>query len=153
MRPTLALALFCGLGAAGCATLGDLPGVDLADPQWEVWRGQALWRPESERPAVAGELIAARHSAGDVFVSFSKPPLPLFTARTRGRAWRIEFAARERSYSGRGRPPKRFVWFRLPDLLAGAGEPAGWHSERTAVGEWTLRHAGRGETLRLVLDP
>lgn len=149
LAPTLLL-----LAGLGCATAGvPLPEVDLSGPGWTVWTGQALWRPGARRPALAGELIVARRDDGDVLVSFSKPPLPLFTAQTSGGRWRIDFVAKGRAYGGRGRPPKRFVWFRLPEILAGAPAPPRWEVGRPADGEWTLVHRGRGETIRLVLDP
>lgn len=146
-----ALLLLAGLGCA--AAPAPLPEVDLSRPGWTVWSGQALWRPGAGRPALAGELIAARRDDGEVLVSFSKPPLPLFTAQAAGGRWRIDFVAKGRAYGGRGRPPRRFVWFRLPEILAGAPAPPRWEVGRPADDEWTLVHRGRGERIRLVLDP
>jgi len=144
------------LWLAGCATVGPLPEVDLDQPEWSVRTGQALWKRKGDARPLAGEVIVARHEDGDVLVSFSKPPLPLFTARTAGtknRSWQIDFVRRGRSYSGRGRPPKRFVWFDLPGVLAGAPAPQGWTLERQADDEWLLTQGKSGETIRLVLDP
>lgn len=138
---------------AGCATVGPLPEADLDQPQWSVQTGQALWKRKGDARPIAGEVILARHEDGDVLVSFSKPPLPLFTARTKDGAWRIDFVRGGRAWSGHGRPPKRFVWFRLPDVLAGAPAPKGWLAERVADDEWLLTHGKSGETIRLVLDP
>ena len=149
------LALSAILGGAallGCATVGALPEVDLEAPEWSVRTGQALWKPRAGRPSLAGEVIVARHENGDVLVSFSKPPLPIFTAQTEGRTWRIDFVERGRSYSGRGRAPRRFLWFRLPELLDGAEPPTSWQVE-TGDGIWSFTHRGSGENLRVVLDP
>lgn len=137
----------------GCATVGPLPEVDLDAPAWSVRTGQALWKRKGDAPPIAGEVIVARNEDGDVLVSFSKPPLPLFTARTEGRAWRIDFVRGGRAFSGHGRPPKRFVWFALPGVLAGDPAPQGWRTKREADDEWLLTSGKSGETIRLVLDP
>lgn len=145
---------------AGCATVGPtidpLPEVDLDAPAWTVRTGQALWKRQDDATPLAGEVLVARHQDGDVLVSFSKPPLPLFTARTAGGkdgAWRIDFVRGGRAFSGHGRPPKRFVWFALPGVLAGGPAPKGWRVERPADDEWLLTSGKSGETIRLVLDP
>lgn len=143
----LALGLLCG-----CSTLGTLPPVDLSEPGWTVWNAQALWKRTEDRAALAGELIVARHDNGNVLVSFSKPPLPIFTAQSTAGAWKIDFVERGRSYSGRGRPPRRFIWFSLPQVLSGRPPPAGWRVETAREGELELLHRG-GERIRLVLDP
>ena len=39
---------------------------------------------------------------------------------------------RDRSYAGKGKPPARFIWFRLPDILGGEPAPAGWVLEAKA---------------------
>ncbi len=150
-KPALALLCLLTLLLAGCAGL-TLPEVNLDAPGWETWIGQALWKPAADRPSLAGELIVARRTSGEVLVSFSKPPFPIFTAQTSAAAWRLDFVERGRSYSGQGRPPKRFVWFRLPALLADAEAPRGWQVEHPAADEWTLEHEGRGEVIRIVLD-
>ncbi len=135
----------------GCATARPMPEVDLERPGWTVWTGQAAWQPGGDRPRVAGELIAARHVNGDVLVSFAKPPLPIFTAHTAGRLWRLDITGR-RSYGGQGRPPKRFVWYRLPAVLEGGAAPKNWRLERPFDDELVLRHASSGEWIRVVLD-
>jgi hypothetical protein len=140
------------LGLGACATLHSLPEVDLSDPAWTVWRSQALWKPESGRPALAGDLIAARHSNHDVLVSFSKSALPIFTAQTAGEYWRIDFVERARFYSGRGEPPKRFIWFRLPSLFGGGAVPREWKMTGAAGGEWSILNQRTGESIRVVFD-
>jgi hypothetical protein len=138
---------------AGCASAPPLPSVDLDAPGWTVWTGQAVWQSRSDRPAIAGELIVARHESGDVLISFAKPPLEIFTARTSGTWWRLDFVDREKPYSGSGRPPRRFIWFRMPELLAGAPPPEAWLVEETEAGELSLANRRTGESLRIVLDP
>ena len=129
-----------------------MPEVDLDDPKWTIWEGQALWTPRSGMTAVAGELIAARNPQGEVLVSFSKSPFPIFTAQTSGRFWRIDLVDKGRSYSGIGRPPEKFVWFRFPDLFKGAEAPKQWEVHQARDGEWSISNRKTGETIRVVLD-
>jgi hypothetical protein len=139
-------------GLTACASAPPLPDVDLLDPKWTVWKGQAVWKQRADRPALAGDLIAARHSNGDLFVSFTKSAFPIFTARTAGPYWRIDFVERERFYTGKGGPPERFVWFRLPDLLMGDASPRDWEVEAYGSGEWSMVNHRTGESIRVVLD-
>jgi hypothetical protein len=136
----------------GCSRLVSLPDVDLDNPEWTVWEGQALWTPRSGLTALAGDLIVARNADGDVLVSFSKSPFPVFTAQTSGSLWRIDFIDKGRSYSGLGRPPKKFIWFKLPDLLQGASPPKHWDVRQSADNEWSMVNRKTGETIRVVLD-
>jgi hypothetical protein len=129
-----------------------MPQVDLADAEWTVWSGQAVWRPRAERPSLAGELIVARNIRGDVLINFSKPPFSIFTAQTSEGSWKIDFIESERSYSGKGRPPKRFVWFYLPEILGGAPPPENWTAESAAGDEWKITNTKTGETIKLVID-
>jgi hypothetical protein len=130
----------------------SLPDVDLDDPGWTVWEGQALWTPRSDVTALAGDLIVARNGDGDVLVSFSKSPFPVFTAQTEGNMWRIDFIDKGRSYYGIGRPPKKFIWFRFPDLLEGAPPEKHWQVDRVGDGEWSMVNRKTGESIRVVLD-
>lgn len=137
----------------GCSKIVSLPEVDLDDPGWTVWEGQALWTPRSDLTALAGDLIVARNPDGDVLVSFSKSSFPIFTAQTEDNKWRIDFIDKGRSYSGIGRPPKKFVWFRLPDLLQGVSLSKPWEVDEVADREWSMVNRKTGETIRVVLDP
>lgn len=137
--------------ALGCAARNMVP-VDLSEPDWTVWRGQAVWSPGADQPPLAGELIVARHRSGDVLIDFSKPPFPIFTAWTASRSWRIDFVDRGRSRSGRGRPPQRFVWFRIPAILDGALPTGDWLAERVGENRWSFVNDRTGESIRLVLD-
>ncbi len=138
---------------AACASVAPLPEVDLADPAWQVWTGQALSQPDAQRSRLAGDILVAKHRNGDVYVSFTKTPLPIFSARTAGEHWRIDFVERDRSYAGKGKPPARFIWFRLPDILGGEPAPAGWVLEAKAPDEILLSHPDSAESIRVVLDP
>lgn len=137
----------------GCVGVGDLPQIDPYEPGWTMWSGQALWVPRQGQPALAGELLVAQHANGDVLVSLSKPPVPLFTAQAADRRWRIDFAEAGRSYSGRGRPPERFVWFQIPAILHGAPPPKPWQVSANSDRGLVLNQPQTGEAIRLVLDP
>ena len=117
-----------------------------------MWTGQALWTPEGDRPPIAGEVIIARRKSGEIFVSFSKPPLPIFTARALAGHWRIDFVDAGQSHAGRGEPPRRFVWFALPTLLEGGPPTGDWTSEKLDGAQWSIRNTNTGEAIRLVLD-
>ena len=136
----------------GCSRVVSLPEVDLDNPGWTVWEGQVLWKPRADRESLAGDLIVARNADGDVLVSLSKSPFPIFTAQTSGMLWRIDFIDKGRSYTGFGRPPSKFIWFRLPALIDGASPPKNWEVRKAADGGWTISNRKTGETIRVVLD-
>jgi len=129
-----------------------LPPVDLDQAGWTRWSGQAVWRSGADRPAIAGDVILARHESGDVLVHFSKAPFPIFTARTAGSRWSIEFIERGQSHSGSGKPPKRFVWFYVPGLLEGEAAPGRWQVEHDGDQRWSFLDEGSHESIRLILD-
>lgn len=135
-----------------CSTGVRLPEVDLSAPGWTVWSGQALWKAEADRPAIAGEIVLARHNNGDVLISFAKPPLPIFTAQTSGKRWKIDFIHTQRTHSGTGGPPSRFIWFQIPSLLQDATAPKGWRVLAVDDPIWELQNPDSGEHIRLVLD-
>ena len=147
-------AIVLALMISGCVFIGDLPPVDLADPGWTTWTGQATWRRKADVPRLAGDVVAAYHSNGDVFVNFSKAALPIFTAHTADGKWQIEFVERGRNFSGRGDPPKRFAWFQLPALLADRdAEIDDWTVDWRADDELVLENPETGERMHLFLDP
>jgi hypothetical protein len=61
--------------------------------------------------------------------------------------WQIEFDAGDYRRGGRGQPPARFVWFQLPQALAGAGVMRGWRFECTSTNAWRLENLHTSETL------
>ena len=135
-----------------CSKHLPLPEVDLSAPGWTVWTGQALWKPGADRAAIAGDIVLARHSNGDVLISFAKPPVPIFTAQTAEKAWRLDYAYAQKSHTGSGRPPTRFVWFQIPAMLQDSTVPKGWRMMTTADSVWELDNLDTGEHIRLVLD-
>ena len=135
-----------------CSKHLPLPEVDLSAPGWTVWTGQALWKPGADRAAIAGDIVLASHDNGDVLISFAKPPVPIFTAQTAGKVWRIDHAHVQRSHTGSGQPPTRFVWFQIPAMLQDSIVPKGWRMLATADSVWELDNPDSGEHIRLVLD-
>lgn len=141
---------------SGCALIRpELPATDLSQPQWSVRSGQAVWQPaQAGAPRLVGDLIMAESDSGELYLNFTKAPLPLFTARRWGWRWAIRFVEEDRAYGGYGPPPReRFIWFALPDIVAGQAPPSGWEVERMPQHIWQLRHAASGESLRVVLRP
>lgn len=135
-----------------CSSGAPLPEVDLSAPGWTVWNGQALWKAETDRSAIAGEIVLARHDNGDVLISFAKPPVPIFTAQTSGKRWKIDFIHTQDTYWGTGGPPSLFVWFQIPSLLQDATVPEGWQVIAVDDAIWELQDPHSGEQIRLVLD-
>jgi hypothetical protein len=139
-----ALGLMLG---AGCRTAQPLPPADFSTPGWHIQQGQAVWKPSSDRPELAGDLLLATNANGNVFLQFSKTPFPLVTARISGSQWQIEFGADKFSRQGRGVPPDRFAWFQLPRALLGAGPGSHWKFTPPASSAWRLENPHTGETL------
>lgn len=144
--------LLCVMLLSSCSTSVLLPEVDIAAPGWTVWSGQALWKAAAERPAIAGEIVLARHDNGDVLINFAKPPVPIFTAQSSGANWKIDFIYNQNTYSGTDGAPSRFVWFRIPSLLQSAIVPKGWQVQVAHKPVWELLDPHSGEHIRLVLD-
>ena len=94
-----------------------MPPADFSAPGWRVQQGQAVWKPSSSRPELAGDLLLATNVNGNFFIQFSKMPFPLATAQVSGDQWQIEFGADQYAWHGRGTPPDRFGWFQLPRAL------------------------------------
>jgi hypothetical protein len=141
------LALLIAVFVAGCRTAPPLPPADFSAPGWRVRQGQAIWKPSSSRPELAGDLLFATNTNGDFFVQFSKMPFSLATAQTSGEQWQIEFGADEYSWHGRGTPPNRFAWFQLPRALPGANPDGNWRFKNVTTNSWRLENPHTGETL------
>jgi hypothetical protein len=141
------LALLIAVLAAGCRTAPPLPPADFSAPGWRVQQGQAVWKPSSSRPELAGDLLLATNANGNFFVQFSKIPFPLATAQMSGGQWQIEFGADRFSCHGNGTPPDRFVWFQLPQALLGENLHGDWHFQNAMTNSWRLENAHTGETL------
>jgi hypothetical protein len=147
LRPGRLPLLLMAVLAAGCRTGPPLPPADLSAPGWRVQQGQAVWKPSSNRPELAGDLLLATNVNGNFFVQLSKMPFPLATAQISGEQWQIEFGADKYSWRGRGTPPDRFAWFQLPRALLDTNASRGWKFTHPASSSWRLENPRTGETL------
>lgn len=143
----VSLALLLAILVAGCRTTPPLPPADFSAPGWRVQQGQAVWKPSSNRPELAGDLLLATNANGNFFIQFSKMPFPLATAQISGGCWQIEFGADKFSWHGRGTPPGRFAWFQLPPALLDANLNGNWKFNRVETDSWRLENPRTGETL------
>src|SRR2546422_5254946 len=64
------------LGCCACRTVPPLAPANLSEPGWTMREGQAVWRPKTEGPEIAGELLVAIHRTGETYLQFTKTPLP-----------------------------------------------------------------------------
>ena len=148
IRPGVLPLFLLAVLAAGCRTTSSLPPADFSAPGWRVQQGQAVWKPSSHRPELAGDLLLATNANGNFFVQFSKMPFPLATAQISGGQWQIEFGADQYSWHGRGAPPDRFAWFQLPRALLGTNHAGGnWKFTQPASDSWRLENPRTGESL------
>ena len=121
--------------------------VDLADPSWTIRQGQAVWRPKSGATEVAGELLVARSPAWGDFVRFSKGPVEVVVARQTTEGWQLDLPSFDKSFSGRGHPPKRVGWFQLTDFTFLDPGDGPWRWEISPNLEWSLENSRTGERL------
>lgn len=145
--PLLALA-FAG---PACVTR-PMPPWDIAAPGWQRHGFAAVWRPDSQSPEIAGELLLAEHPDGSRWVQFSKQGLPVVVARSGAAGWEIGSPLRKRTFRGTGRPPGRIVWFRIRRDGPGSGTDGGWTATTGPDGRggWILERARTGERLEVV---
>ena len=135
------------LVCAGCRTAAPLPPADFSAPGWRLQQGQAVWKPSTSRPELAGDLLLATNVNGNLFIQFSKLPFPLATAQVAGDQWQIEFGADKFRWHGRGTPPTRFTWFQLPHALRDPNLGGDWKFTRVETNSWRLENSRTGETL------
>jgi hypothetical protein len=151
--PLVLLLLAVVLTGAGCMTSMSKSLFTASGPGWTVQEGQALWRPGSKYPELAGEIVMARHEDGRCGIQFAKTTLPVVLAQTTGTNWLIQFPPQQLSFGGRGAPPRRFTWLYLHDALAGRELPKNFNFQRKPDGGWRLENARTGETLEGFLTP
>jgi hypothetical protein len=147
LKKIIYFALLVLFSCAGCRTMPPLPPADFSAPGWRVQQGQAIWKPSSSRPELAGDLLLATNVNGNFFIQFSKIPFPLATAQISGDQWQIEFGADKFSWHGRGSPPNRFSWFQLPRALLGGNLDGNWKFIRVETNSWRLENPRTGESL------
>jgi len=144
----LAVAVALALAnAVGCRSLPPATPVDLSEPGWTISHGQAIWHPKSGADGIAGELFVGLHADGRSVVQFTKTPLLLVEAQRGANFWRIQFCAQNRSYAGRGQPPRGLLWLQLPQGLAGHHLEGDWRFTQHGGGSWRLENRRTGEAL------
>jgi hypothetical protein len=146
----IGLLLCAGLAlllASGCSLLRPkLPPVNLKEPGWTVHEGQAVWHRPSSKIDLAGEVLVATRADGSAFVQFTKSPFPLIEAQAVPGKWTFKIPPENKSYGGRGKPPKRLIWLFLPRALAGQLPPENW-TWRDNDNRWNLENHVTGEAL------
>jgi hypothetical protein len=133
--------------------LPPFPAANLQDPIWTVREGQAVWQAKRGAPEIAGEVLLATSRDGRTFVQFSKTPFPFVIVQTRSEGWQAELPTQNKRYSGRGKPPKRLIWFYLPKLLEGEAPPRGWTWESLDGKSWRLENRRAGESIEGYFAP
>jgi len=138
----------------GCRTVPELPAVDPSQAGWQMRQGQAVWKPNTNAPELAGELIWATHPDGRFLLQFLKTPIVMVEAQGSDEAWRISFPARERTIRGsRGRSPsQRLGWLYLAKALQGETLDHPWSFKRAGE-KWTFANARTGEMIEGYLRP
>lgn len=135
-----------------CRTPPPLPSIQLSEPGWHLRQGQAVWRPGRGKPELAGDLLFAAHNDGRFWIQFTKTPFPLVTARRDGTVWQIEFQGHH-PFSGKGEPPKRFVWFEVPRIAAEQTPASPWRMEKISKESWRIENPRTGESLEGFVGP
>ncbi|MBC8097537.1 MAG: hypothetical protein H7Y43_17165 [Akkermansiaceae bacterium] len=134
------------LAMTGCRTATPLSPVDLSEPGWKSFHGEAIWRAKLNAPEIAGELLLATNASGRTFVQFTKTPFPFVIAQSTTNGWQIESPVENRRYAGRGTPPARVIWFQLPRAHAGLPLPERW-AWKQSESDWRLENPASGERL------
>jgi hypothetical protein len=148
----LTLAALAWLGG-GCMTSPDKTLFSTTGPGWTVQQGQAIWKPGSKYPELAGEIVLAQNPDGRSSLQFTKTLLPVTLAQTTTTNWLIQFPPQRMGFTGRGQPPTRFVWLHLAAALAGRTLPEVYHFQRTQDGGWRLENQRTGEFVEGFLSP
>jgi hypothetical protein len=134
------------LSLAACRTGAPLPKVNLSEPGWKVFQGQAVWQMKRDGSGISAEILLAVKADGQTLVQFTKTPFPFVVAQSTTNAWRMEFPAQNKSYSAPGKTPSRAIWFQLSRAVSDLTLPKGWRwtvSQR----DWRLENISTGESL------
>jgi len=129
------------------------PPIDLTSPGWNIREGQAVWRPQAGAEGVAGELLVATKPDGRSVVQFTKTPFPFIVAQRTAEGWQAQIIPRNKTYSGRGKPPARLLWLHLPEALSHGSALNGFRFTTNAAGGWRFERSATGESLEGYLEP
>lgn len=143
------------LPTTGCRAGRSHRSALVADSNWRLRQGQAVWRPDRKAPEITGDLLFAAGAAGSGFLlEFSKPALPMVRVIRRPEGWEIHATGRG-NYRGRRAPP-RLAWFQLGRLFLGERLDGDWKGacdDASTGGHWWLENTRTGERLEGFLNP
>ncbi len=145
------LVLLASLAACRTGPILQSPNIDAKS--WTIRRGQAVWQRDRKAPPIAGELLVATNPDGQFLVQFTKTPFPTVIAQAAPTQWQVQFFPQGWTFSGRGEPPGKWVWFQLPRALAGAKRTLDWSFHAQAKDAWRLENLRTGESLEGYLAP
>jgi hypothetical protein len=111
-------------------------------------QAQAIWRPDSDKPEIVGDLLFATQAEGSAFAQFWKT-FPIASARVSRDGWAIEFPPQRRRYSGRGSGPDRVVWIELLRVLNAEPPAAPWTVVKPSTDVLLLENGKSGESLEV----
>jgi hypothetical protein len=148
----LFLPLLWLLHGPGCASAPPTRPIDLSAPGWTVRQAQAVWQPSSDKPEITGDVVLSTHPSGAAYLQFSKA-LPIATARHDADSWEIEFPPENKRFSGRGEPPRRFVWLQLLRALDGERISDRWQLSHPSEMFIALEDEHTGERLQVHFAP
>lgn len=117
-----------------CAKTPTLPKIDLQQPSWTIWTGQAIWETSLDKTLnqentvnkkISGDVLLAYNDSGDVVAQMTKGPIEIFychaitsTEHTNDRPqWLLRSVDTETTYNRWGQPPTQFIWFQIPKWL------------------------------------
>jgi hypothetical protein len=138
------IAAFTFIFALTACHTPPLPKVNLSEPGWKIFQGQAVWKANHDAPEISGEILLAQKSDGQNFVQFTKTPFPFAIAQSTTNAWRLEIPMQNETFGAPGKTPSRIIWFQLAHAVAGQplkkpwmwrGSENNWHLENSATGE------------------
>jgi hypothetical protein len=132
----------------GCASSGPMAPLDLSAPGWQVKQGQAIWKPETKKPEITGDIVLATNPNGTSYVQFSKT-LPIVSAQTTSEGWAVEFPPENKHYSGRGNGPKKIVWLQLLKVIEGRELGEYWQLVHPSSDFVALENEESGERLEV----
>jgi hypothetical protein len=126
--------------------------IDLAQPDWKLRTGQAVWKPDRDKPEIVGDLLLATRANGEGYLQFSKA-LPIVTARLDPEGWEVEFPPQQRRYAARSAPPARIVWLGVLRHATGLPPASAWRLTESSAGEQLWERHSTGERLEIYLSP
>ena len=124
MLNKIVISVIASISLLSCQNLQNAPTIDLGQKNWEVVRGQAVWKTHERK--VSGDITLAINKNNDMYVEFLKTPVVIFSSQTYQNKWWVSTVEGKR-YSGTGSPPKRIFWFNiLKHLTINEALPKGW---------------------------